>query len=168
MCKKQSTYHSVFKVQGSSFQVGVVQVSHLLFRLDAPDGLSRLSHSGFLSSFEQCGHPACSSDLTPPMVPSGVVLSRLLHLGSVFFFSLSSVGIPLAPSFITLRNTHWTISRATYFQIFHLNTSYTFPSPIIAILTAYPQPLPVFIYSKWMSTRPITWHTAPKGKDLLK
>ena len=146
MCKKQSIYRCFhLSLQASSFQVGVVQVSHLLFRLDAPNGLSRLSHSGFLSSFEQCGHPACSSDLTPPMVPLGVVLSRLSHLGSGFFFSLSSVGIPISPSFRTLRNAHWTIPRATYFQIFQLNTSYTFPSPIIAILMAYPQPLPAFI-----------------------
>ena len=38
-------------------------------------------------------------------------------------------------------------------------TQIQFPSPIIAILTAYLRPLSAFLYSKEMNARPITWPT---------
>ncbi|KIM82312.1 hypothetical protein PILCRDRAFT_820694 [Piloderma croceum F 1598] len=44
----------------------------------------------------------------------------------------------------------------------------TLPSPIIAILTAYPRPLSAFLYSRGMNARPITWPTVPKGKDRVR
>src|SRR5882762_6763697 len=44
----------------------------------------------------------------------------------------------------------------------------TLPSPIIAIMTAYPRPLSAFLYSRGMNARPITWPTVPKGKDRVR
>jgi 8-amino-7-oxononanoate synthase len=44
----------------------------------------------------------------------------------------------------------------------------TLPSPIIAILTAYPRPLSAFLYNRGMNARPITWPTVPKGKDRVR
>jgi 8-amino-7-oxononanoate synthase len=44
----------------------------------------------------------------------------------------------------------------------------TLPSPIIAVLTAYPRPLSAFLYSRGMNARPITWPTVPKGKDRVR
>jgi len=44
----------------------------------------------------------------------------------------------------------------------------TLPSPIIAVLTAYPRPLSAFLYNRGMNARPITWPTVPKGKDRVR
>ena len=125
------------------------------------------SSSFKLSSWSSVGIPLAFQTWCPQWFP-WVLSCQGCHIQDWdFFFSLSSVGILLALSFRTLRNAHCIIPKATYFQIFQLNTGYTFSSPIIAILASYLQPLPVFIYSTWMSTWPITWHTAPKGKHQI-
>ena len=87
--------------------------------------------------------------------------TKVLELSSYFVDSLRRKIVTISPSILSflLQLHHGSTPRSTQIQ---------FPSPIIAILTAYLRPLSAFLYSKEMNARPITWPTVPKGKDRVR
>ena len=87
--------------------------------------------------------------------------TKVLELSTYFVDSLRRKIVTIPPSILSFlpQFHHGSTPRSTQIQ---------FPSPIIAILTAYPRPLSAFLYSKEMNARPITWPTVPKGKDRVR
>jgi len=87
--------------------------------------------------------------------------TKVLELSTYFVDSLRRKIVTIPPSILSfLPHLHHTSTpRSTQIQL---------PSPIIAILTAYPRPLSAFLYNKGMNARPITWPTVPKGKDRVR
>ena len=83
--------------------------------------------------------------------------TKVLELSSYFIDSLRRKIVTISPSILSFlpQFHHGSIPRSTQIQ---------FPSPIIAVLTAYPRPLSAFE----MNARPITWPTVPKGKDRVR
>ena len=83
--------------------------------------------------------------------------TKVLELSSYFVDSLRRKIVTISPSILSFlpQFHHGSIPRSTQIQ---------FPSPIIAVLTAYPRPLSAF----GMNARPITWPTVPKGKDRVR
>ena len=87
--------------------------------------------------------------------------TKVLELSSYFVDSLRRKIVTIPPSILSFRPQfhHDSIPCSTQIQ---------FPSPIIAILTAYLRPLSAFLYSRGMNARPITWPKVPKGKDRVR
>ena len=87
--------------------------------------------------------------------------TKVLELSTYFVDSLRRKIVTIPPSILSFlpHLHHSSTPRSTQIQ---------FPSLIIAILTAYPQPLSAFLYSKGMNARPTTWPTVPKGKDRVR